>query len=307
MAQQDIVNKLLAEITRTRSLRGTSLIVTVFGDSISPHGGSIWLGSLIDALAPLGINERLVRTSVFRLVQEDWLSVTKIGRRSYYSLTEAGNSQFERAARRIYTAERPDWNGEWTLVFFSTVSPEKREELRKNLLWQGFGQLAPDLFAHPKSDDRSLDETLQELGLFDDVIILNAEARHVTSTRAMKVLTQTKWGLEELQQEYTHFLSVFRPVAQAVEKLDEIEPLVCFQLRTLLIHEYRRILLKDTDLPVELLPSGWPGISAQHLTANLYTVLGPGAERYLQTHVEAADGLLTKARPGYFRRFQMSQ
>ena len=53
MAQQDIVNKLLAEITRTRSLRGTSLIVTVFGDSISPHGGSIWLGSLIDAVLVL--------------------------------------------------------------------------------------------------------------------------------------------------------------------------------------------------------------------------------------------------------------
>lgn len=306
MTQRDIVNKLLSEITRTRSLRGTSLVITVFGDSISPHGGSIWLGSLIEAMAPLGINERLVRTSVYRLVQEDWLDVTRIGRRSYYNLTEAGKRQFEKADRRIYSADRPDWDGEWTLVFFSTVTADKKEELRKNLHWQGFGQLAPDLFAHPKSNEQSLDETLQEMGLFEDVIIMNAQTEHVTSAKAMKLLAQTRWGLDELGQEYSRFLSVFRPVLQTVEKMDKIDPAVCFQLRTLLIHEYRRILLKDTDLPAELLPSGWAGLSAQHLTANLYHILGPGAEKYLQTHLEAAEGFLPRARPAYHRRFRDS-
>ena len=37
------------------------------------HGGAIWLGDLIELLAPLGINERLLRTSVFRLVAQNWL------------------------------------------------------------------------------------------------------------------------------------------------------------------------------------------------------------------------------------------
>jgi phenylacetic acid degradation operon negative regulatory protein len=45
-----------------------SLLVTVFGDSVAPHGGRAWLGSLIGLLAPFGISERLVRTSVYRLV-----------------------------------------------------------------------------------------------------------------------------------------------------------------------------------------------------------------------------------------------
>lgn len=306
MSQQDLVKRLLDGITGAKSLRGTSLVITVFGDSISPHGGSIWLGSLIRAMEPLGINERLVRTSVYRLVQEGWLEVTRIGRRSYYTLTEAGKNQFEKADRRIYSAERPDWDGEWTLVYCATVPPEQKEELRKNLHWQGFGQLAPDLFAHPKSSEQSLDETLQEMNLFDDVIVLNAVPRHVTSSKALKQLARTRWGLDELAREYTHFLEMFRPVLQAVNKLDHIDPEVCFQLRTLLIHEYRRILLRDTDLPVELLPSAWPGVSAQHLTANLYAVLGPGAEQYLQTTMEAADGYLPKARPAYYRRFRQA-
>jgi phenylacetic acid degradation operon negative regulatory protein len=41
------------------------------------------LEALIDLLAPLGINERLVRTSVFRLAREGWLKAKPIGRRAF--------------------------------------------------------------------------------------------------------------------------------------------------------------------------------------------------------------------------------
>src|ERR1700760_1992542 len=47
--------------------RARSLIVTVWGDALAPHGGEVWLAGLIRLLAPFGINERLTRTSVFRL------------------------------------------------------------------------------------------------------------------------------------------------------------------------------------------------------------------------------------------------
>src|SRR3546814_6876732 len=54
--------------------RAKSLCVTLLGDAIGPHGGSIWLSDLIELVTPLGINERLLRTSVFRLVAQDWRS-----------------------------------------------------------------------------------------------------------------------------------------------------------------------------------------------------------------------------------------
>ena len=50
--------------------RSKSLVMTIFGDTVNPHGGSVWLGSLIELAAPFGLSDRLVRTSVFRLVQE---------------------------------------------------------------------------------------------------------------------------------------------------------------------------------------------------------------------------------------------
>ena len=43
--------------------RARSLIVTVWGDALAPHGGTVWLAGLIRLMAPFGINERLVRTS----------------------------------------------------------------------------------------------------------------------------------------------------------------------------------------------------------------------------------------------------
>jgi phenylacetic acid degradation operon negative regulatory protein len=59
----------------------------------------------------MGINERLIRTSIFRLTKEGWLTAEKVGRRSYYSLTGTGRRRFEKAFKRVYSASLPAWNG----------------------------------------------------------------------------------------------------------------------------------------------------------------------------------------------------
>ena len=61
---------LIEHFKRRKPLRTGSLIVTIFGDSVAPRGGVVSLGSLIGVLDPLGISHRLVRTAVYRLVQE---------------------------------------------------------------------------------------------------------------------------------------------------------------------------------------------------------------------------------------------
>lgn len=303
MTQRSVLARTLADINKEQTLSGTSIIITVFGDCVSQHGGSIWLGSLIRALAPLGINERLVRTSVFRLVNDGWLSVRKIARRSYYSFTDTGKSQFERVARRIYQATQLQWDNGWILVVLSSVPSEKKDELRKKLLWQGFGQLGHDLFAHHRFDNHSLDEILVETGVINDVVVLQAEASDLPSRLALKALAQEKWGITELEEKYKRFLVIFRPVLDAIIKTNKFDPEVCFLLRTLLIHEYRRILLKDHDLPIELLPSGWPGLNARNLTVNLYSRLSPKAEEFITSVLESAEGPLPKASHSFNERF----
>jgi phenylacetic acid degradation operon negative regulatory protein len=63
------VKQLATALPRRLKPRAKSLLVTVWGDAIAPHGAGIWLGSLIQLVAPLGLNERLVRTSVLRLTR----------------------------------------------------------------------------------------------------------------------------------------------------------------------------------------------------------------------------------------------
>ncbi len=301
------IEELLRIFHQQRPIRGGSLIITVFGDSISQHGGSVWLGSLIKTLEPFGLNQRLVRTAVYRLVQENWLVSTLIGRRSYYSFTEFGLRQYEKTARRIYAADRAAWDGQWTLVlpvFVDEGCDEAlRKELRKELRWLGFGALTPGLLAHPGADRRSLDETLRELGLEDNVVVMNAHTEELASQGVLKRLALTCWDLDKLESRYEGFLSKFRPVFDAFNNTEAPQPAQCFQLRTLMIHEYRRILLKDTDLPDDLLPTGWAGQVAYNLTADIYRATSAGAEQYVRENMEDADGPLPAATAGFYQRF----
>src|SRR3954453_15343158 len=101
-ATDQTIQKWIQRALRYDPPRAKSLVVTVFGDAIQPHGGSIRLKALIDLLAPFRINQRLVRTSVFRLVREHWLHSSKHGRESSYQLTESGQLRFTLAYDKIY-------------------------------------------------------------------------------------------------------------------------------------------------------------------------------------------------------------
>src|SRR5689334_9450622 len=132
--------------------RAPSLIVTIWGDALAPHGGEVWLAGLIRLLVAFGINERLTRTSVFRLARDGWLEAETHGRQSRYRLTAAGRSRFAAAYRRIYAAPLIDWDGAWDLV----VDPPgggDRPRLRNELRWEGFGVLAPGVYVRPRRDD----------------------------------------------------------------------------------------------------------------------------------------------------------
>ncbi|MCE2516108.1 MAG: hypothetical protein J4F37_14075 [Acidobacteria bacterium] len=59
-----------------------SVLVTVLGDSVLPVTKTLWLSSLFQLAKPFGFSERLVRTSMFRLVAEGWMTNERIGRRS---------------------------------------------------------------------------------------------------------------------------------------------------------------------------------------------------------------------------------
>ena len=76
-----------------------------------------------------------------------------------------------------------------------------------------------------------------------------------------------------------------------------------FIVRTLLIQEYRKVLLRDPCLPPELLPANWQGAAAYQLCRNLYRRIHASADVYLDNIVETADGPLPPPTPAFMQRF----
>src|SRR5699024_6434483 len=116
---------------------------------------------------------RLVRTSVYRLAEEGWLSAQRKGRRSLYTLRPSAARRFKHAYRRIYSPTYLAWDGQWTQVMTLShlLDAEQRALLRKELLWEGFGALSPTAFVHPNPDTETLADLLQRLQLQDALFV----------------------------------------------------------------------------------------------------------------------------------------
>lgn len=294
---------LIGEFRARPTMRAGSLIITVFGDAIAPRGGTVWVGSLIRSLADFGINERLVRTSVFRLVHDDWLEVQQIGRRSYYSLSADGIRRFEQATTRIYGDPRQSWSGDWCLVLLAGLNVERKEILRKELAWAGFGAISANVLAHPTPDMSDLEAAMQRADADRDVVVMRGSTLGSKHGEAMRRLVHKSWSLDDLDERYAEFVRQFRPVYRAAQHTRHPDPRLAFLVRTLLIQEYRRILLRDPLLPAEMLPAGWSGTPAYQLCRNLYRLVYAPADDFMSAEFETADGPLPPPAPEFYSRF----
>jgi phenylacetic acid degradation operon negative regulatory protein len=267
--------------------RAKSLIVTVWGDALAPHGGAVWLAGLIRLMAPLAINDRLVRTSVFRLVHDGWLARATHGRASRYRLTRDGARRFDDAHRRIYERPADDWHGQWELVLADAVPTVRRRALREELAWAGFGELGPTAFLRPSESGRTLPSVLCTPVVQRHAVV--ALAADLPGSRPLAEVVGSAWDLAALAGDYRRFLARFGSVIERFRADREHDPSQCFIVRTLLIHAYRRVMLRDPLLPAALLPLDWPGAAAYALCRDFYRLTHRAAERHLAATL-AIDG-----------------
>jgi phenylacetic acid degradation operon negative regulatory protein len=294
---------LVARFRRQKPLRAGSLLVTILGDAIAPRGGTIALSSLIELARPFGLTERLVRTSVGRLANEEWVSSERSGRSSYYTLTPNGKARFAEATQRIYSTPMDSWNGEWTLVIVPpTVKGRAREQLREELYWLGFGELNATLFAHPTHGEDMVRARLAELEASGQLIVIQ---RAVVTQASDTQLVGMGWDFAELARRYRRFIGMFEAVDEAAPPPSALAQAgeTAFILRTLLLHEYRKIHLRDPLLPTTLLPPEWVGTDALELCRRLYARVFQASERYLSSTVQTMSGPLPQPGRAIYARF----
>ena len=309
----ELTDKRLLRFCRQDRMQAGSLIISMFGDAIYPRGGAIWLGCLIRMLAPLEINERLIRTAIYRLVKEDWLVTHTQGRRTDYALSASGINRIEEASKAIYAIQSPPWDERWRLLLTSnSMSNKDRERLRKALVWQGFGMWQNQVFVHPGADLQVALSLLQGEGLGHlqkHIWPLAGDSLLTGSGVTDQQVATQSWGLAQLAQSYRLFVKTYQPlvVEWPVKKTckSHIQNQKAFLLRLLLIHDYRRLLLRDPALPQKLLPGDWPGQSARTVCTQMYAALSVPSETYLEEHMQLADGRLTDSLILFQNRFRI--
>jgi phenylacetic acid degradation operon negative regulatory protein len=295
-----------------RRVKAGSLIISVFSDAVYPRGGRIWLGSLIGLLAPLQLNERLIRTSVFRLTKEAWLCSEAHGRRADYRLTATGQRRIEDASRHVYAANAPLWDRRWRLIMtIGELDADKRERLQRALLWQGFGALGADCHVHPSADLSLAFDALMAEGnadLLGHLMPLMAADLHFGLSASIVDMVKRAWNLDRLGQDYADFVTLYQPTLESLRQtpLTGVDDESAFLLRTLLIHDYRRLLLRDPELPEVLLSADWPGQQARLLCKEIYRRLLIPSERHLDQHLKLSNGKTPCALPLLTARFQNS-
>lgn len=252
-----------------------SLIVTLYGDAIVPRGGSLWIGSLIEIMGLFGIDAGHVRTAVSRLSSDGWLSSNKRGRASYYRLSRSGEDEFLQATQRIYSPPAVR-QGELRVAALGPAV-EDAAALRIALTAAGYAPISPlmhvGLGAPPPS--------LHQSGVF----ILTPEEKD------KRALASAAWNLDDIGQAYRDFIARFSPLAEGLDRRQwqDDEALVA---RTLLIHAFRRVVLRDPALPADLLPADWSGAEARALATRLYAGWAEPSERYLSAQGRNEEGPL---------------
>ncbi|MDC5204690.1 phenylacetic acid degradation operon negative regulatory protein PaaX [Acinetobacter baumannii] len=300
------IQQIIDSVVKNETLSGTSLISTIFGDSVLHRGGNISLASLIQLLELFGFNDRAVRTSVFRLVKNDWLCSDKIGRTSFYRITDSSRSTYLQAEQRIYNDQMKEWDHYWDLILMSSLDTENKALLKKELEWLGFANISTNLMAYPGCNRIELQRLLVDLNMSEQVVVFKAETLQLfnNSVDTIGRMLRTNWPIDELRQRYLQFLDIFREIGVLLmQENEQLEPVQAFQIRTLLIHYYRRILLKDPALPLELLPTDWPAISARTLSMNIYKKVFEPADEYFLSVAATAEGPMPNATAHYWRRF----
>jgi phenylacetic acid degradation operon negative regulatory protein len=281
------LDRIVEQLKREPSRTG-SIVITVFGDAIVPRGGSVWLGTLLEFFRGLDIDSGVVRTAMSRLAADGWLERSKVGRNSFYRLVKKGQQTFDVATAHIYDPPPSDWTGRFELLLIPTS--EDRDAAREELKNAGFGSPLPGVWVAPSGvpvPEQAVSAIRLEVSAEDD---------------SGRRLLRQSWPLDHIANAYQKFIQTFDPLRAWMGR-EVLSDADAFTARILLIHHYRRVVLRDPLLPTALLPADWPGKAARKLCGEIYRGLLPVSEQWLDRNASNENGPLPKAGAELGRRF----
>lgn len=282
------LDRLVADFHAAGRPRVWSLVITIFGDAVEPRGGRISALRLRAVLGRLGVEPGALRTALSRLVKEDWVIRERQGRASFYRLSPSGQTAFGPATDWIFRPATKPENTDAMLGVLVGGSVDRRAALDRQVVQRRGRVLATGAYLWTGAE-RPDSNWLSKQGI---VSIKGPMAGASERIACLPELKAQRRDCDSLLASFAPFQTV-RPEAMM--------PLDAFALRVMLVHFWRRIVLRYPDLPQALTPENWPGQACHELVVDLYKALLMPSENWLDqsTGMEA----LPPPNSGFFQRF----
>jgi phenylacetic acid degradation operon negative regulatory protein len=272
---------------RPASLQPRALIVTVYGLYARRTSGWLAVSTLIRLLDDVGVEEPAVRSAISRLKRRGVLVARRREGIAGYELSAQGMQILAEGDERIFRRERAGLQDGWVLAVFSVPEAERRRrhQLRSRLSWLGFGTVSAGVWVAPAHLADQTRDVLRREGLTDYVDLFRAEHVGFGDVRAE---VSRWWDLEDLALMYEDFAAVHAPVLRRWTRRSTVCDRAAFTDYVVALTAWRRLPYLDPGLPLEALPSRWPGVRAGAVFDALKERLAPAAERHLTQAVDAA-------------------
>lgn len=252
------------------------LLLTLLGDYWISGDSVVPSGALVDLLAEFGVSTPGARAALSRLSRRGLLSSSKIGRRTYYRLTEQARHILTTGLDRIvsFGSDPEPWDGQWTYVAFSVPEHQRsiRHQLRARLRWLGFAPLYDGLWVSPRPLGSEVQAILDEVAVASATVLVGREL----GTGVEYGHPIDAWNLQAVRGEYQAFIARMEPI-QARLLAGSVSPSEALHARTQVMDEWRSMPNIDPELPGELLPAEWPRADARAIFRAVYDGLGDPA------------------------------
>ena len=252
-------------------MHARSALFDVYGDHLRSRSSQAPVAALVRLLAPVGIAAPAVRTAISRMVMQGWLEPLQLAGGPGYRTTARANQRLDQTADRVYRRNTQTWDGSWELAFVQPPAVRAaRNRLRADLTFVGYAELADNVWVSPYRRSE-LASVLERAG---------ASVRTARCVDFTPPPTEA-WDLAALHDGYTTWLGIAPALLaeQLAAHADEEE--AAFAARFHLVHEWRKFLFADPQLPDELLPKDWPGREASELFTREAARLKPAADRFV--------------------------
>ncbi len=261
----DPLAPLISALHAEGRLRVWSLVITVFGDLVQHRGGQITTQRLGQLLGRVGVESGTVRTALSRLTRDGWLERERQGRSSLCRLSAQGIDRFAPATSRIYAAPRAAPVSEWSML----LRLEAGREISV--------AVSPADQAVSSAD-----------------CVVQGRLSHISEAYRASLLTD----------EHRQALEALSADLNALSGLT-LAGLDAAAARMLLIHRWRRIVLRFPELVPELLPADAPLVHARQSVAGCYRRLLGSGESWLDTPLDG-EAPMPKADATLAQRFVSS-